>query len=164
MDTKKLRQLIKEGKSSREIAKILQTSQTNIRYWLKKDGLRTTPRHGSGKCQCPCGETDSKKFYGSKRSQCAECFNTYKTNLGAERRLWAIQLLGGKCSNPLCGFCEYSCSLDFHHCDPKKKDPDFNNLRYWSQERIKEELLHCLILCKNCHAAVHAGLLQITKS
>jgi predicted HNH restriction endonuclease len=34
-------------------------------------------------------------------------------------------------------------------------------MRGWSWEHITKELEKCVLLCKNCHAAVHAGLLKI---
>jgi hypothetical protein len=49
-------------------------------------------------------------------------------------------------------------ALDIHHVDPKKKDPDFKRMRGWAWDRIKNELDKCMLLCKNCHAAHHAGL------
>lgn len=53
------------------------------------------------------------------------------------------------------------CALDFHHIDMTKKDPHFCNCRGWSKERLLTELLGCVLLCKNCHAAVHKGEIQL---
>jgi predicted HNH restriction endonuclease len=33
-------------------------------------------------------------------------------------------------------------------------------MRGWSWESILIELKKCILLCKNCHAAYHAGLLK----
>lgn len=43
MDNQILCKLVREGKSTREIAKITEKSQTAVRYWLKKYCLRTKP-------------------------------------------------------------------------------------------------------------------------
>ncbi len=107
-----------------------------------------------------CGETNPDKFYGHKRTWCGACHNIYTSNQGRSKRERIIEYLGGCCSD--CGYKKYTCSLDVHHFDPSKKDPSFASARGWSWERIEKELQGCCLLCKNCHAAVHAGLLQLT--
>ena len=39
----------------------------------------------------------------------------------------------------------------------KNQHPAFVNLRGWSKDRADQELKKCVLLCKCCHAAVHAG-------
>jgi predicted HNH restriction endonuclease len=111
--------------------------------------------HRCGKC----GETNSDKFYGNKRTVCGSCHNLYTLKAGRNKRLKAIEYCGGRCQ--ACGFDKYSCSLDFHHQDPSLKDPKYKMMRGWSWEHILNEIEKCKLLCKNCHAAVHAGLLQV---
>ena len=86
---------------------------------------------------------------------CKSCTNLYRGNIARERRLYAINKLGGKCKS--CGFNEYSCSLDIHHTDPNIKDENFDQLRSWTIERIDKEIESCVLLCKNCHSAFHSG-------
>lgn len=162
-----LEPLVEQGLGLRSIAKLLEKSPTNVRYWVHKHGLElkqkpfgrgyTTPRIPF-KCG-RCGETDPTKFYGHKRSMCGPCHNAYTTRQGQDKRLRAIKELGGRCI--ACGFDRYPCSLDLHHRNRKVKDPNYRSLRGWSWNNILLELKKCVLLCKNCHAAVHAGLLKI---
>ena len=60
----------------------------------------------------------------------------------------------------LCGYNKCIGALDFHHIDPTKKELDIskfagkNKLSY----AMLNELTKCCLLCKNCHAEVHAGM------
>lgn len=153
-----LLQLVSKNKSIREIASELKTSPTNIRYWLKKFSLATIPKpHVPPKCAC--GETDPKKFYGKKKRICGKCHNQYTLAAGQRKRKKAVALFGGQCC-----YCKYNrCiqSLNFHHTDPKRKDPNFRSMRGWSWERIVEELKQCILVCRNCHGEIHAGMRPI---
>jgi hypothetical protein len=158
--------LVEQGLSLNSISKLLDTSATNVRYWIRKHGLELKQKpFGGGYIQkraphrCGrCGETDPSKFYGHKRKVCGPCHNAYNTKLGQERRLRAVEELGGRCV--VCGFDKYTCALDIHHKDAGEKDPKFRSMRGWTWEHISAELKKCVLLCKNCHAAVHAGLLK----
>ena len=167
MERTVLEPLVQQGLSLRVMARTLDTSPTNIRYWVGKYGLKLKqrpfgPEHLSPKApyKCrQCGETDPTKFYGHKRRICGLCQNAYNIKQGREKRLQAVKELGGKCW--ACGFDRYSCALDLHHRDAKAKDPNFRSMRGWSWKRIAAELEKCLLLCKNCHAATHNGLLKV---
>jgi len=164
IDYEYLVKAVNDGKSSRTIADELSCSKTNVSYWLKKYGLQThamNPRNkGKHKplCCCKCGETNPDKFYGHKRSICGKCHNKDNKQRGFEMREKAVKFLGGKCVR--CGYHEFTCSLDVHHKDPSKKDSRFKRMRYWSWTRLKKELEQCILLCKNCHAVVHSGLID----
>jgi hypothetical protein len=56
-------------------------------------------------------------------------------------------------SNPIC--------LDFHHIDPTIKDMSVANMVAYSDEKLKLEINKCVIVCKNCHAKIHTGLITI---
>tara|TARA_Y100000310_G_scaffold277958_1_gene296100 strand:- start:1938 stop:2429 length:492 start_codon:yes stop_codon:yes gene_type:complete len=157
-----LEKLVGQNKSIREIAKICKCSPSTIKYWLKKFDLKTTlPKHNKGNFifLCKCGETNPKKFYGQKRRVCGKCHNQDTIRLGQEKKKKAVDCLGGSCK--ICGYDKFLCSLDIHHKDPTKKDPKFRSKRSWSWERLKKELTGCILLCKNCHSAVHYGGLNI---
>jgi hypothetical protein len=155
MNKSVLEDLVRNKKSTREIAKELGLGQTTIRYWLKKYSLETTPEkpHKCGKC----GETDPNKFYGRKKKICGKCHNQENIRRGKEKIQRAIEYLGGKCINPNCPGWKYNCSLDLHHKDPNEKDPNFASKRGWRWEKLRKELDRCVLLCKNCHSALHQG-------
>ena len=158
MDVNTLTSLVRDNKSTRQIAKDLNTSQTNVRYWLRKFGLRTvlvdTRKDKHPKC-CNCGITDPNKFYGNKKRLCGKCHNDNVCAKGKEKRTKALEYLGGCCA--ACGYDRHGCSLDIHHVDRQNKDPNFASMRGWSWERIRKELAHCILLCRNCHQALHSG-------
>lgn len=107
------------------------------------------------KHSCTCGETDPEKFYGNRKNGCAKCHNRYTIEQGKKKRKYAVDKLGGKCV--ACGFNRWIEALDIHHTNPSAKDPNFSSMRGWSIERIDRELVDCVLLCRNCHAAGHAG-------
>lgn len=152
MDAEELRNLVNRGLSVREIADEVGKSFTSIRYWLRTHDLKTSKRV---EFKCPCGEQDPSKFYGHKRHICGKCQNAYVLKKGRENRHRIIAHLGGECAG--CGYKQCTAAFDVHHLDPTKKDRDFGSSRGWAWARIEEELRDCVLLCKNCHAEVHAG-------
>ena len=105
-----------------------------------------------------CGDTNKDNFYKGRNTICKKCKNRETYNLSREKRDFAVEYLGGRCSH--CGYDKYKCALDIHHKDPEKKDKNFPHMRHWSYERIIKELEGCVLLCKNCHSAFHAGELE----
>lgn len=103
-----------------------------------------------------CGEKDSKKFYGHKKSLCGKC--STKENVAACRakKQKAIELMGGSCK--YCGYNKCAGSMDFHHTNAKLKDKNFHHMRFWSWNRIVKELKKCELVCKNCHGEIHAKM------
>ncbi len=53
-----------------------------------------------------------------------------------------------------CGENHPAC-LDFHHLENKKLDISEMVLRCYGLEAIQDEILKCVVLCKNCHAKEH---------
>ena len=146
--------------STRKIAELTQLSQTNVRHWLKKYNLKTNKEQFKlTEYNCQCGEVNPEKFYGHSKKTCSKCHNLITTKTGKNNRLFAVEFLGGKCK--VCDYNKYIGSLDIHHLDPNIKDKDFKNMRGWSKERILNEIKNCVLLCRNCHAEVHAGYIKL---
>ena len=53
--------------------------------------------------------------------------------------------------------------MDFHHLDPATKDYNIGRLTTYSIDVMKHELDKCVLLCRNCHAETHHGLVDLTK-
>ena len=157
MDKNKLQACVAQGLSTRQIAKAFNSSPTNVRYWLKKYDLATVPvrAHLCG----ICGQRDPNKFYGHKKYVCGECHNRYTLQRGQKLKQRARDWLGGRCVH--CGYDTYQVALDIHHLDPALKDPNFASMRGWNWKRIESELKNCILLCRNCHAAQHSGLINV---
>jgi hypothetical protein len=159
-----LHELIERGFTLKQISIECNTSISNVRYWLKKFELKLKrgargkkPKDFLFERKCGCGETDPFKFYGNKTTVCAKCHCKYTLLKGQENRIYILEKLGGKCSNICCNFSKWKSSLDVHHPDPSKKDISFSSIRYWTRSKIDKELVNCVLLCKNCHAAYHSG-------
>lgn len=70
------------------------------------------------------------------------------------------EIFGGKCK--ICGYDKCLTALDFHHLDPKTKDGGISY--YISQgyaNKAIEEAKKCILVCRNCHAEIHEGLINL---
>jgi hypothetical protein len=93
-----------------------------------------------------CGIKCKNKFYVDKRRKTI--------------KLKALEYKGGKCV--LCGYNKCVSSLDFHHTEPNAKDFAIaakGCCRSW--EKVKAELDKCILVCRNCHGEIHAGVTEI---
>jgi hypothetical protein len=88
---------------------------------------------------------------------CKICRNTYHRENRREAKAWGVAYKGGKCRG--CGYDKCHAALDFHHLDPNEKDFDFKEARH-NKEELAKELDKCILLCRNCHAEVHYGVLD----
>lgn len=162
MDKKILEELCEKGLTIRQIAVEMGCSFTNIRYWLRKFGIKVK-RGGRGKLpkdmlvcrKCGCGETDVDKFYGNKKRICGKCHNQYVIRKSKEQSIRMRNYLGGQCV--ICGYKKYFSAMDIHHLKPEKKDVSFRSIRKWKWEKVVKELEDCVLLCKCCHSAFHGG-------
>jgi hypothetical protein len=68
------------------------------------------------------------------------------------KKVKAIELLGGKCSN-----CDEHriWVLEFHHKDPKEKDFQISHIRGSRWSILEKEIKKCILLCRNCHQEIH---------
>jgi len=158
MDKQMLQSYTDAGMSMAEIATAVGATKNGVRYWLIKYGLKTVRTKGKEKWKkytCPCGENDPTNFYPAKRFECKACTNTRQKRWAADIKHRLVEYKGGKCC--LCGYSKCLGSLQFHHVDPKKKDPEWNVKRNRCFERMKEEIDKCVLVCANCHAEIHNG-------
>jgi hypothetical protein len=58
----------------------------------------------------------------------------------------------------VCGYNKCRTALDLHHIDPSEKENLIGKIR--GIQGMKDEIQKCVVLCKNCHAELHAGLLS----
>jgi hypothetical protein len=141
---------------------------------LPLTGGDTEPRKKCTSCQKtkPIAEfvpySKSYHSHGRRHSECRQCFRLRKeqwrkTPSGKQmarraalkvrqRRIFLARLkliLG--CA--VCGYKRSPRAIDFHHIDPTQKRGVLSKLRYIAP--IRNELLRCVCLCKNCHAEHH---------
>ena len=160
MDKCLLEKYISKGMSQRKIAIEVGKSQGCIKYWLKKYGLKTLTNNRPRPYCSACKETDTAKFYTRQRggwhSRCITCYNREQVEKFRRYKKELVDWMGGKCI--LCGYCTTPACLEFHHLDPSTKDPDWNKMSNWSPNKRKDELEKCILVCRNCHGEIHAGL------
>ena len=72
-------------------------------------------------------------------------------------KLKAINHMGGSCV--LCNYSTCPAALHFHHLNPYEKDFDISSKTNWSD--IVIELGKCVLVCSNCHAEIHYGLIDL---
>ena len=89
----------------------------------------------------------------SYKPTCKVCANAewkrrFEAKLAAAGVVW-------KCSQ--CGYDQCKDALDFHHVDPAEKEFTLSAATTLSEQRIREEVSKCVVLCANCHREVHAG-------
>lgn len=51
--------------------------------------------------------------------------------------------------------------MDFHHRDPNQKDFGIGTGHTRAWEKVKAELDKCILVCRNCHGEIHAGVTEI---
>jgi 5-methylcytosine-specific restriction endonuclease McrA len=87
-------------------------------------------------------------------SYCKKC--TTEQSLSRMRKLkqQMVDYKGGCCQK--CGYDKYIGALEFHHINPEEKDFNPSHLKkYTFDDRVKNELDKCVLLCSNCHRETH---------
>lgn len=158
MNKEELVSFINQGFSTWSLAKQFNTTQPNIRYWLKKYELQTVRKTNDlenkklcPKCKVAKNKTD---FYKSTKgsSYCKSCIVDSLEKRRKSVKQKAVDYLGGKCSK--CGYNKCIAALEFHHLDPKEKDKNYSVLKK-NFDKLKPELDKCVLLCSNCHREEH---------
>ena len=76
-----------------------------------------------------------------------------------------VECKGGKCQ--ICGYDKSIRALDFHHINPDEKELSFSQEIFRNKfpnpslfDKLKKETEKCILVCRNCHAEIHQGLVQ----
>lgn len=90
--------------------------------------------------------------------RCSKCSSDAVSKRRRKLKLMAIEYLGGSCI--ICGYSKSVWALAFHHVHSKEFTiAHRGHTRSW--KKLKAELDKCVLLCHNCHAEYHAGLITI---
>ena len=171
IEKKLLEDLISSGNSLRKISKIIDKSLSSVRYWVDKYEIESgfkkfsTKEYGETKF-CPrCQENLSIDKFHDRRGKkngavyCKSCTTIQTLERMRTLKSKMIEYKGGKCVR--CGYDKYQGALEFHHINPDMKDFNPSHLRKYSfDERIKEELDKCILVCSNCHREIHHEIIQ----
>jgi transposase len=175
-----LQKLIDLNMSSYKIAAHLGVAQTTVRHWLNKFKLKTNStwtinrkkikkeiETGNYTCRiCNISKPITPDYFyknsnGSFHRWCKNCNNQITYEKQIQRKKEAVKYKGGKCI--VCGYNKYFGALDFHHLDPSKKEFNIGRLKTYSIDKLKTELDKCVCVCRNCHAEIHHGLIDLNK-
>lgn len=91
---------------------------------------------------------------------CKKCERRRKNEANDRLKAEAVAYKGGKCC--VCGYARCTGAMAFHHIDPAEKDFGIatrmgaNGLT----DALRRELDKCALVCGNCHAELHAGIVQ----
>jgi hypothetical protein len=186
MEKELLEQLINKNLSIVDIAEQAGVTVAKVRYYLKKNSLKTlnlSRKNGEiptyeelSDCKCiKCGLIKPiSDFYKTRKpsgkyypySYCKQCaVDRIKSNNVEPFKASAVKYKGGKCVS--CGYNRCLKALEFHHLDRSVKDFSISSTSSWgkysavSEELMKKELDKCVLLCANCHREVHDGMLTL---
>ena len=161
MEKHTLQELINQNLSQRDLAQRLNVSQSTIKYWLEKYGLKTQRKTIQQNFCCKiCGDKDPKNSFSLNkrenkfhRSLCVNCQREKNSINWRKNKQSFVDYKGGKCE--ICGYSKCIGALHFHHIDPTVKDDNWNLFKNRLLKNVKEELDKCKLLCANCHSELH---------
>lgn len=165
-----LEALIAQGLSSREIAERLGCSQSTVRHWLGRHGLRTNraaarasrvvPSGDSRRGTCPVhGETEFRRRPDGYW-RCLACRSEHVSAWRRRTKRLLVEEAGGRCV--LCGYDRCISAMHFHHLEPRSKRFHLAQGGVGrSLAEAREEAAKCVLLCANCHAEVEAGIANL---
>lgn len=174
--SEKILSLRKEGKSYKEITKILGCAMSTVSYHCqlhkmgdnnqkvsedeKEQFQKMYDEIGSLKkvAKLAGRSFETVKKYVQVRTRVKKVTNSESVILWRKRtKKKLIEYKGGKCE--LCGYNKCDSALQFHHKDPTEKDFSISG-KSLSFDRLKEEVDKCMLVCSNCHAEIHENILK----
>ena len=171
VDERTLASLVDAGLTTREIAGRLGFSQSTVRYWLRRHGLRTVRARrkdsagvrgvDAARRTMDCHRHGATEFWLDSRGiyRCLRC----RSEAVARRRRRLKEILvseaGGRCS--LCGYDRYIGALQFHHRKGTAKVFGVSERGLTrSLAAVRAEAAKCVLLCANCHSEVEGGIVK----
>jgi DNA-binding transcriptional ArsR family regulator len=171
VDERTLASLVDAGLTTREIAGRLGFSQSTVRYWLRRHGLRTARARrkdsagvrgvDAARRTMDCHRHGATEFWLDNRGiyRCLRC----RSEAVARRRRRLKEILvseaGGRCS--LCGYDRYIGALQFHHREGTAKVFGVSERGLTrSLAAVRAEAAKCVLLCANCHSEVEGGIVR----
>jgi DNA-binding transcriptional ArsR family regulator len=173
MDTERLRALVQEGASIRQMASELGAGYSTVRHWLKRLGLETERsvrrREGDAarsaglrRAYLRCRKHGDTAFFERSDGgfRCAKCSQAAVSERRRQVKRKLVDEAGGACR--ICGFNEHPAALQFHHRNPAAKEFHLGHQGLTRGiARMRAEARKCVLLCANCHALVEAGVAKV---
>lgn len=87
---------------------------------------------------------------------CKKCTNALSVARQKKFKEQCVLYKGGQCE--ICGYKKCIAALEFHHTDPKLKELSIAKMNWNFNEKAKQELNKCQLLCANCHREAHSKI------
>lgn len=159
MNKELLQEYIQEGLSSYKIAELTQKSPTTVRYWINKYKI-SLPKSITDKLCPSCNLLLPRTQFYSRRNKagtgvyCRKCTSLQTLLRQRNNKKLLVDYMGGKCQR--CGYNNCLGALQVHHLNPSIKNKSFRTFKMRIfDDRFKEELKMCELLCANCHLEEH---------
>jgi hypothetical protein len=111
-----------------------------------------------------CSKHGQAKHFGRPDGgyRCGKCASEAVIQHRRNKKERLVGLHGGKCT--VCGYSRYAGALDFHHLDPTAKSfaLSVKGLSY-SWDSLSKEAEKCVLVCKNCHMEIEAGITKLPR-
>ena len=172
IERERLGELVAEGLTTRQISLRLGLSQSTVRHWLRRHGLKTVrarrpDTHGSrgvdpDRKTMECGRHGVTEFWLESRGiyRCLRCRSESVARRRKRLKEDLVAAAGGRCG--MCGYDRCIGALHFHHRDGQSKEFGLSERGLTkSIEAMKAEAAKCMLLCANCHSEVEAGIVNI---
>jgi len=168
MEKEALEALVAQRLTTREIAEATGRSQSTVRYWLGRHGLKTVRARRDHELRgkystAVCRRHGEARFVLEGRGyyRCTRCRAERVADRRRRVKAELVAEAGGRCA--VCGYDRHIGALHFHHVNPNEKS--FGVARggvTLGIARLRAEARKCVLLCSNCHAEVEAGLISAT--
>jgi hypothetical protein len=124
--------------------------QCNVEKKIEEFSKNKRTSDGFQRTCKPCIAIQSKKSYDKDSSK-------YKERIKTQVSKCTSYIEGYKTTHSCCKCGENrNWVLDFHHLNKEEKEYNIGDLKYsGSFNKIKNEMLKCVLLCKNCHYDFH---------
>ena len=174
--SEKIISLRKEGKTYKEITKILGCAMSTVSYHCQihklGDNNQKVTEKEKDQLQKLYDEVGSLKKVAKMTGRSFETVKKHVNSVSRVKKisgsqsviLWRkrtkkklIDYKGGECE--ICGYSKCDSALQFHHKDPTEKDFTISG-KSLSFDRLKEEVDKCMLVCSNCHAEIHENILK----
>ena len=60
-----------------------------------------------------------------------------------------------------CGYNKCLAALEFHHVDPMTKERAIAVMKNYSEQKLRDEINKCVLVCANCHREIHEGVRSV---
>jgi len=176
VDPERLRDLVLNGATIREICDDLDAGYSTVRHWLKKLGLQTIRMERSARfaearevgitrTYARCNRHGHTAFFKRPDGgfRCSRCNSVAVATRRRKVKRILVEEAGGACA--ACGYDRHPGALQFHHLDRNTKE--FGLSRQGVTRSInaaRSEAAKCVLLCANCHSEVEGGVLELPRN